>query len=117
MPVIWYGSEEQKHRFLRAATADPTGEFIVGSTASEPAGTPGGTANFDVPRPGRAGIGVIAERDGDRLRPQRPQVLAVKRGLGQPRARNMNLVVVRTDPDRGGTEGLSALSSSATRRA
>src|SRR3954467_6487894 len=28
MPVIWYGSEEQKDRFLRAATSDPTGEYL-----------------------------------------------------------------------------------------
>ena len=34
-----------------AATSDPTGEYIVGYAASEPAGSPGGTANFDTPLP------------------------------------------------------------------
>src|SRR3954464_5172804 len=44
LPVWSYGSEEQKDRFRRAATSDPTGEYIVGYAASEPAGSPGGTA-------------------------------------------------------------------------
>ena len=49
MPVWYYGTEEQKERFIGTATSDPSGEFIVGYAASEPAGTPGGTANFDAP--------------------------------------------------------------------
>ena len=49
MPVWYWGSEEQKDRYLRAATSDPTGEYIVGYAVSEPAGSPGGTANFDTP--------------------------------------------------------------------
>ena len=36
MPVWYYGTEEQKQRFIGAATADTTGEFIVGYAASEP---------------------------------------------------------------------------------
>src|SRR5258708_33236399 len=28
MPVLWYGSEEQKKRFLGAATSDPTGTYL-----------------------------------------------------------------------------------------
>src|SRR5690242_17432784 len=35
MPVWYYGTEEQKRRFIGAATADTTGEFIVGYAASE----------------------------------------------------------------------------------
>jgi acyl-CoA dehydrogenase len=65
LPVWYYGTEEQKDRFLRAATSDPTGEYIVGYAASEPAGSPGGTANFDAPLPQPVGIGVTAHRDGD----------------------------------------------------
>lgn len=30
MPVWYWGSEEQKDRFLRAATSDPSGECIDG---------------------------------------------------------------------------------------
>jgi alkylation response protein AidB-like acyl-CoA dehydrogenase len=29
MPVLWYGSEEQKTRFLGAATSDPTGTYLI----------------------------------------------------------------------------------------
>ncbi len=30
MPVWYWGTEEQKDRFLRTATSDPTGEYLVG---------------------------------------------------------------------------------------
>jgi hypothetical protein len=108
MPVVWYGSEEQKERFLRAATADPTGEYLGGWTASEPAGPPGGTANFDVPLPSPAGIGVIAERDGDDFILNGRKYWPSSPGW-DARGTNMSTVIMRTDPDRGGTEGLSAL--------
>ena len=65
LPVWYWGTEEQKQRVLTAATSDPTGECIVGYGASEPAGTPGGTANFDTPLPSPAGIGLTARLDGD----------------------------------------------------
>src|ERR671931_1856838 len=65
LPVWYYGTDEQKERFLRAATSDDSGEYIVGYAASEPAGSPGGTANFDCPLPAPIGIGVMAKRDGD----------------------------------------------------
>ena len=67
MPVWYWGTEEQKDRFLRPATSDPAGEYLVGYAVSEPAGTPGGTANFDAPLPHPVGIGVTAELDGDEL--------------------------------------------------
>ena len=62
MPVWYYGTEEQKKRFIGTATADQSGEFIVGYAASEPAGTPGGTANFDAPAIDGAGMHVSANR-------------------------------------------------------
>jgi nitroalkane oxidase len=65
MPVWYYGTEEQKRRFIGAATADTTGEFIVGYAASEPPGSPGGTANFDAPAIDGAGMQVTARLDGD----------------------------------------------------
>ncbi len=43
LPVWYYGTEEQKERFIRTATTDQSEEFIVGYAASEPPGTPGGT--------------------------------------------------------------------------
>ena len=51
MPVWYYGTEEQKQRFIGAATADTTGEFIVGYAASEPPGSPG--RHGELRRPGR----------------------------------------------------------------
>jgi acyl-CoA dehydrogenase len=109
MPVWYWGTEEQKRRFIGAATSDPTGEYIVGYAASEPAGTPGGTANFDAPLPGPVGIGVTARLDGDHYvlngRKYWPCNVAGWDGQGA----NANIVVVRTDPDKGGTEGLSAI--------
>jgi hypothetical protein len=63
MPIWYYGSEEQKERFIGGGTADTSGEFIVGYAASEPPGSPGGTANFDAPAGGGAGIAVTATLD------------------------------------------------------
>jgi nitroalkane oxidase len=109
MPVWYWGSEEQKDRFLRTATSDPSGEYLVGYAVSEPAGTPGGTANFDTPLPHPTGIGVIAKRDGDDYvlngRKYWPCNVAGWDGKGA----NTSIVVVRTDLDKGGTEGLSAI--------
>ena len=109
MPVWYWGTEEQKNRFLRAATSDASGEYIVGYAVSEPAGTPGGTANFDTPMPHPVGIGVTARRDGDEYvlngRKYWPCNVAGWDGEGA----NVSIVVVRTEPDKGGTEGLSAV--------
>ncbi len=109
MPVWYWGSQEQKDRFLRAATSDPTGEYLVGYAVSEPAGMPGGTANFDAPLAHPVGIGVTARRDGDHYvlngRKYWPCNVAGWDGQGA----NVSIVVVRTEPDKGGTEGLSAI--------
>lgn len=109
MPVWYWGTEEQKDRFLHAATSDPNNDYIVGYAVSEPQGTPGGTANFDAPQPHPVGIGVTAERDGNEYvlngRKYWPCNVAGWDGEGA----NTNLVVVRTDTEKGGTEGLSAV--------
>lgn len=109
MPVLYWGTDEQKNRFLRAATSDSSGEYIVGYAVSEPAGTPGGTANFDTPMPHPVGIGLTARRDGDDYvlngRKYWPCNVAGWDGQGA----NVSIVVVRTDSEKGGTEGLSAI--------
>jgi acyl-CoA dehydrogenase len=109
MPVWYWGTEEQKDRFLRAATSDPSGEYLVGYAVSEPAGTPGGTANFDTPLPHPVGIGVTADLDGDEYvlngRKYWPCNVAGWDGQGA----DVSIVVVRTDRSQGGTEGLSAI--------
>jgi alkylation response protein AidB-like acyl-CoA dehydrogenase len=63
MPVAWYGSEAQKRRWIGEATSDPTGEYLAGWTVSEPAGTPGGTADFDHPGTAPSGISLSATCD------------------------------------------------------
>ena len=60
MPLVWYGNEQQKKKWLPAACNDPTKSFLAGRVVSEPAGSPGGTANFDHPDP-KAGIQVTAD--------------------------------------------------------
>ncbi|WP_433503605.1 acyl-CoA dehydrogenase family protein [Pseudonocardia halophobica] len=108
MPIAWYGSDEQKDRFLRAATSDPTGEYLGGWTASEPPGNPAGTANFDIPLPRPAGVGLIAERDGDHFVVNGRKYWPSSAGWDE-RGVNAGTLIVRSDPDKGGTEGLSAL--------
>jgi alkylation response protein AidB-like acyl-CoA dehydrogenase len=109
LPVWYYGTEEQKDRFLRTATSDPTGEYLVGYAASEPAGAPGGTANFDAPLPSPVGIGVTATLDGDEYVLNGRKYWPCNVGGWDGNGANVSIVVVRTDPSKGGTEGLSAV--------
>jgi alkylation response protein AidB-like acyl-CoA dehydrogenase len=109
MPVWYYGTEEQKQRFITAATSDTSGEFIVGYAASEPAGTPGGTANFDAPAAGGAGMAVTARLDGDEYVVNGRKYWPCNVGGWDNLGANLNLVVVRTDTEADGTSGLSAL--------
>jgi alkylation response protein AidB-like acyl-CoA dehydrogenase len=108
MPVAWYGSDEQKERFLTAATSDPTGEFLGGWTASEPPGNPSGTANFDIPLPRPAGVGLTATLDDDHYVLNGRKYWPSSAGWDE-RGVNVQTVIVRTDSDVGGTEGLSAI--------
>lgn len=109
MPVWYYGTEEQKERFIRTATSDTSGEFIVGYAASEPPGSPGGTANFDAPAVGGAGMAVTATLDGDDYILNGRKYWPCNVGGWDNEGANLNLVVVRTDPNAGGTSGLSAI--------
>ena len=111
MPIAWFGSEEQKRKWIGEATSDPRGEYIAGWTVSERAGTPGGTANFDHPGESPAGIGLIARHD----RGRGEYILdgakhwPCNAGGWDLKGANVNVCIVRTDPRKGGTEGLSAI--------
>jgi alkylation response protein AidB-like acyl-CoA dehydrogenase len=111
MPVAWFGTEEQKRKWIGDATSDPRGEFIAGWTVSEAAGTPGGTANFDHPGAHPTGIGLTATRDKGRGE----YVLngtkhwPCNAGGWDLQGANVNVCIVRTDPQSGGKTGLSAL--------
>jgi nitroalkane oxidase len=107
MPVSWYGNEEQKKRFIGAATSDPTSTYLGAWTVGEPPGGIGGTANFDSPLP-KAGIGLTAVRDGKHFilnGKKKWSTSAGWDGLGT----NTQTAIVRTDSSVGGTEGLSAI--------
>jgi len=111
MPIAWFGSEAQKRKWLGAATSDPRGEYIAGWTVSEGAGTPGGTANFDHPGAHPTGIGLVAHHDkgrgeyvlnGTKYWPCNSAGWDLK-------GANVNVCIVRTDPQQGGKSGLSAI--------
>ncbi|GII01340.1 acyl-CoA dehydrogenase family protein [Planobispora takensis] len=108
MPVWYWGSDEQKDRFLRAATSDPACEYLVGYAVSEPAGSPGGTANFDAPLAHPVGIGVTARRDGDEYVLNGRKFWPCNVAGWDGRGADVSIVIARTDTGKGGTEGLSA---------
>jgi len=111
MPVAWFGSEEQKRKWIGEATSDPIGEYLAGWTVSEAAGTPGGTANFDSPGVGPVGIGLTATHDKGRGQ----YILNGRKywpcnaGGWDLKGANVNVCIVRTDPQKGGKSGLSGM--------
>jgi alkylation response protein AidB-like acyl-CoA dehydrogenase len=111
MPVAWFGTEEQKRKWIGDATSDPRGEFIAGWTVSEGAGAPGGTANFDHPGAHPTGIGLIATRDKGRGEYvlNGTKYWPCNAGGWDLQGANVNVCIVRTDPQRGGKSGLSGI--------
>jgi nitroalkane oxidase len=111
MPLAWFGSEEQKKKWLTQATSDPRGEYLAGWTVSEAVDGTGGTANFDHPSAHPAGIGVIARHDKSRgeyvLNGQK--YWPCNSGGWDLKGADVNVCIVRTDPAKGGREGLSAI--------
>jgi alkylation response protein AidB-like acyl-CoA dehydrogenase len=111
MPLAWFGSEQQKQKWLGAATSDPRGEYIAGWTVSEAAGTPGGTANFDHPDPSPTGISLTARHDkgrGEYVLDGAKHWPCNAAGWDLKGA-NVNVCIVRTEPQQGGKSGLSAM--------
>jgi alkylation response protein AidB-like acyl-CoA dehydrogenase len=111
MPVVWFASEEQKVKWLGAATSDPNHDFIAGWCVSEPAGIPGGTAAFDHPDPYPVGHGTTAIHDkanGEYVINGRKYWPSSAAGWDFKGA-NLNTVTVRTDPTKGGRDGLSCI--------
>jgi len=106
MPLLWFGTDQQREKWIGRAAADTRGDFLAGWAVSER----GGTANFDHPSP-RAGIQLMA--DHDRSRGQ--YVLNGEKhwpcnsGGWDLRGADVSLCVVRTDRAQGGKEGLSAI--------
>jgi alkylation response protein AidB-like acyl-CoA dehydrogenase len=106
MPLLWYGDEAQREKWIGRATADTRGDFLAGWAVSER----GGTANFDHPSP-RAGIQLVADHDqstgeyvlnGEKHWP-------CNSGGWDLQGADFNLCVVRTDRGQGGKKALSAI--------
>ena len=104
MPLIWYGSEEQKQKWLPLALNDPSGSFICAWNASER----GGTANFDHPDP-KAGVAVTADLEGDHYVLNGRKYWPSNSGGWDLKGADINVVVARTDRFAGGKQGLSCI--------
>lgn len=111
MPLAWFGSTEQKTKWIGQATSDPRGEYIAGWTVSEAAGTPGGTANFDHPGPHPTGMGLLARHDKGRGEYvlNGTKYWPCNSGGWDLKGANVNVCIVRTHPKKGGKSGLSAI--------
>jgi alkylation response protein AidB-like acyl-CoA dehydrogenase len=111
MPLAWFGSQTQKQKWLREATSDPRGEYLAGWVVSESAGAPGGTANFDHPGAHPTGIGLTARLDKGRGEYvlDGAKYWPANAGGWDLKGANVNVCIVRTDPEKGGTAGLSAI--------
>jgi len=108
MPLVWFGKAEQKKKWLTEACHSPTKDYLAGWVVSEPAGSPGGTANFDHPSP-KAGIQVIADlKNGEYVINGRKYWPSSAAGWDMKGA-NVNTVVVRTDRTKGGKGALSCI--------
>jgi nitroalkane oxidase len=96
---------------IGAATSDKNHEYPAGWTMSEPAGTPAGTANFDHLGTHPAGIGVVAELDkgkGEYVLNGR-KYWRCNSGGSDLKGADVNVVIVRTAPNKGGKQGLSGM--------
>ena len=108
MPLVWFGSEAQKKKWLTEACSDSTNSYLAGWCVSEPAGTPGGTANFDHPDP-KAGIQVTADlKNGEYVINGRKYWPSNAAGWDMKGADVCN-VIVRTDRNKGGKDALSCI--------
>jgi alkylation response protein AidB-like acyl-CoA dehydrogenase len=108
MPLVWFGNEAQRKKWLTMACSDPKKSFLAGWVVSEPAGSPGGTANFDSPDP-KAGIQVTADlKNGEYVINGRKYWPSSAAGWDMKGA-DVNTVIVRTDRNKGGKGALSAI--------
>lgn len=108
LPLVWWGSESQKRKWLTEACSDPTHSYLAGWCVSEPAGIPGGTANFDHPD-SAAGIRLTADLQGDAYVLNGRKYWPSSAAGWDMQGANVNVVVARTDRTEGGRHGLSCL--------
>lgn len=54
MPLAWYGSEDQKRKWIGEATSEPACDFLAGWTVSEAAGAPAARRTSIIRQPASA---------------------------------------------------------------
>jgi nitroalkane oxidase len=104
-PLIWWGSEAQKKKWLTKATSDPDKDFIVSWVVSEPEGS----ANFDHPDKHPSGLQLTADYDArtnEYVLNGRKMWNSNATGW-EKKGADINIVLARTDRSKGGKEGLS----------
>lgn len=107
MPVIWYGTEEQKQRFVAAGTSDPDEQYLAAWTAAEPPAAPRLASNFDNPL-SATGIRLSATLRGDHYVLNGRKKWSSAAGW-DGRGSNSQTVIVRTGREIDGARGLSAI--------
>ncbi|MGD9509366.1 MAG: acyl-CoA dehydrogenase family protein [Geminicoccaceae bacterium] len=110
-PIVWFGSEAQKRKWLGQATSDPRGEYLAGWAVSEAPGQPGGTANFDHPGAAPVGLQLVAHHDRQRgeIVLNGAKFWPCSSGGWDLQGADVNVCIVRTAPELGGKAGLSAV--------
>jgi alkylation response protein AidB-like acyl-CoA dehydrogenase len=102
-PVEWFGSEDQKRRFIGEACNDPTASYLAGWTVSEP----DGTASFDDPNAFPTGMRTTAVKRSDGHYVLNGSKLWPSSAAGwDMKGANVNTCVVRTGKSVGGKAGL-----------
>jgi len=104
-PLIKFGTEDQKNRWLTEAASDVTGEYLAGYAISEL----DGTANFDHPGKPPAGLTLTAIHDKGRGEYvlNGAKYWPTNCGGWDLKGANLNVIAVRTDPNKGSDGGLS----------
>lgn len=105
MPLLAFGTSDQKSRFLTEAASDSTGEYISGYAISEL----DGTANFDHPGKMPNGLRLTAVHDKGRgeFVLNGSKYWPTNCGGWDLMGANLNVVAIRTSPTEGGDKGLS----------
>lgn len=103
-PIIQFGTEEQKDRFLRPFADDPDGSLLASFAFTDV----GGGANYDTDDPS-AGVQTIARPEGDRLVVTGEKHYTTNGTGWDGGGARLYTVVCRTDPDRAASESLAVV--------
>lgn len=114
LPVMMFGTDKQKERWLGETIEkieNGQTDYLWGYVISEAAGKPGGTANFDHPGEYPVGQQLVADYDEDagEYVLNGTKYWPSSAGGWDLAGADHSMFVVRTDPEAGGKEGLSAL--------